>query len=152
MSLPFQFSCMHAASKITCRLTYTPCLPCMPYTMCNLRAEIPTGSDLCSQATCIHTWLPWLGRWSHAHTLWAVRLTYCLSVQLNGDIPEQKGGRFAPPLSVPQLKEALEKAAYDPRIRGIHLKIGSVSAGWAKLQVSQSLWRQHMTSMQLAGG
>lgn len=57
-------------------------------------------------------------------------------VQLNGDIPEQKGGRFAPPLSVPQLKEALMKAAYDPRIRGIHLKIGSVSAGWAKLQVS----------------
>ncbi|KAL3146137.1 hypothetical protein ABBQ38_015479 [Trebouxia sp. C0009 RCD-2024] len=57
-----------------------------------------------------------------------------LVIELNGDIPEQKGGRFAPPLSVPQLKEALEKAAYDPRIRGIHLKIGSVSAGWAKLQ------------------
>lgn len=57
-----------------------------------------------------------------------------LVIELNGDIPEQKGGRFAPPLSVPQLKEALMKAAYDPRIRGIHLKIGSVSAGWAKLQ------------------
>lgn len=58
---------------------------------------------------------------------------FCL--QLDGDIAEQKGGRFAPPLSIPQLKEALEKAAYDPRIRGIHLKIGAVSAGWAKLQV-----------------
>ena len=57
-------------------------------------------------------------------------------MQLDGDIPEQRGGRFAPPLSVPQLKEALMKAAYDPRIRGIHLKIGSVSAGWAKLQVT----------------
>ncbi len=57
-------------------------------------------------------------------------------MQLDGDIPEQRGGRFAPPLSVPQLKEALLKAAYDPRIRGIHLKIGSVSAGWAKLQVT----------------
>ena len=57
------------------------------------------------------------------------------SLQLDGDIAEQKGGRFAPPLSIPQLKEALEKAAYDPRIRGIHLKIGAVSAGWAKLQV-----------------
>ena len=56
-------------------------------------------------------------------------------MQLSGDITEQKGGRFAPPLSVPQLKEALEKGAYDPRIRGIHLKIGAVSAGWAKLQV-----------------
>ena len=30
------------------------------------------------------------------------------------------------------------KAAYDPRIRGIHLKIGSVSAGWAKLQVKSA--------------
>lgn len=100
----------------------------------------PTGSGFYSQATCVQKWLPWLGRLSQAHTYWAVTLTYCRSVQLNGDIPEQKGGRFAPPLSVPQLKEALEKAAYDPRIRGIHLKIGSVSAGWAKLQVSHSLW------------
>ena len=58
------------------------------------------------------------------------------AVQLDGDIPEQRGGRFAPPLSIPQLKEALMKAAYDPRIRGIHLKIGAVSVGWAKLQVS----------------
>lgn len=65
-----------------------------------------------------------------------VRLKHYIALQLNGDIPEQKGGRFSPPLSIPQLKEALEKAAYDPRIRGIHLKIGSVSAGWAKLQVS----------------
>ncbi|DBA80897.1 hypothetical protein WJX77_008755 [Trebouxia sp. C0004] len=57
-----------------------------------------------------------------------------LVIEVDGDIPEQRGGRFALPLSVPQLKEALMKAAYDPRIRGIHLKIGSVSAGWAKLQ------------------
>ena len=64
----------------------------------------------------------------------SVKLT-ATSLQLDGDIAEQKGGRFAPPLSIPQLKEALEKAAYDPRIRGIHLKIGAVSAGWAKLQV-----------------
>ena len=70
--------------------------------------------------------------------------TNCNILQLDGDIAEQKGGRFSSPLSVPQLKEALEKAAYDPRIRGIHLKIGSVSAGWAKLQVGSigtTLWR-----------
>ena len=67
-------------------------------------------------------------------------------MQLDGDIPEQRGGRFAPPLSVPQLKEALMKAAYDPRIRGIHLKIGSVSAGWAKLQVT------HLSSQLLSRG
>lgn len=57
-----------------------------------------------------------------------------LVIELDGDIPEQKGGRFSPPLNVPQLKEALLKAAYDPRIRGIHLKVGSVNAGWARLQ------------------
>lgn len=56
-------------------------------------------------------------------------------MQINGDVAEQKGGRFAPPLSIPQVKEALLKAAYDPRIRGIHLKVGSVSVGWARLQV-----------------
>ena len=56
-------------------------------------------------------------------------------LQIDGDVAEQKGGRFAPPLSVPSMKEALMKAAYDPRIRGIHLKVGSVSVGWARLQV-----------------
>ena len=60
-------------------------------------------------------------------------------MQLDGDIPEQKGGRFAPPLSVPQLKEAFLKAAYDPRIRGVHLKVGLVNAGWGKLQVHPCL-------------
>ena len=65
--------------------------------------------------------------------------TDCSALQLDGDIAEQKGGRFSSPQSIPQLKEALEKAAYDPRVRGIHLKIGTVSAGWAKLQVELCL-------------
>ena len=59
-------------------------------------------------------------------------------LQIDGDVAEQKGGRFAPPLSVPSMKEALMKAAYDPRIRGIHLKVGSVSVGWARLQVKNT--------------
>lgn len=56
-------------------------------------------------------------------------------MQLDGAISEQQAGRFAPPLSIPQISEALVKAAYDPRIKGVYFKIGPLSAGWAKLQV-----------------
>lgn len=65
-----------------------------------------------------------------------------MHVQLKGDINELKGGGgfgLDPPLSVPVFKEALLKAAYDPRIRGIHLKVSSIGAGWAKLQVPSFL-------------
>ena len=106
-------------------------------------------AEFCFQTSNMH--MKWFYGLAGSHTCWVVSLTYRISLQLNGDIPEQKGGRFAPPLSIPQLKEALEKAAYDPRIRGIHLKIGSVSAGWAKLQVSL-FWHMclHMNSVYLA--
>ena len=35
---------------------------------------------------------------------------------------------------MPQICEALIKAAYDPRIKGLYLKIGPLGAGWAKLK------------------
>jgi hypothetical protein len=55
-------------------------------------------------------------------------------VQLGGGITEKRQGRFAGANSMPQITGALKKAAYDPRVSGIYLKISPLSAGWAKLQ------------------
>lgn len=65
-------------------------------------------------------------------------LTSCNSslsvLQLGGGITEKRQGRFGDAKSMPQIVSALKKAAYDPRISGIYLKMSPVSAGWAKLQ------------------
>ena len=50
-----------------------------------------------------------------------------VDVQLGGDISEEKKGRFASADSLPQICGALEKAAYDPRVCGIYIKV-SVTA------------------------
>ena len=49
---------------------------------------------------------------------------------------------------MPQITGALRKAAYDPRVSGIFIKVSPLSAGWAKLQEIRSvpqlkhlLWR-----------
>lgn len=55
-------------------------------------------------------------------------------MQLGGGITEKRQGRFGDAKSMPQITAALKKAAYDPRISGIVLKVSPLSAGWAKLQ------------------
>jgi protease IV len=60
-----------------------------------------------------------------------------LAIRFEGDISDRAGARFGPgasALSVPQIVSALEKAALDPRIEGVALRIGPVAAGWGKLQ------------------
>ena len=57
-----------------------------------------------------------------------------LCMQLGGGITEKRQGRFGDAKSMPQITAALKKAAYDPRISGIVLKVSPLSAGWAKLQ------------------
>ncbi|KAK9824686.1 hypothetical protein WJX72_012391 [[Myrmecia] bisecta] len=57
-----------------------------------------------------------------------------LVLELSGSITEQRQGRFGSATSMPQICEALQKAAYDPRIVGIYIKLAPLSAGWAKLQ------------------
>ncbi|KAK9917362.1 hypothetical protein WJX75_003547 [Coccomyxa subellipsoidea] len=57
-----------------------------------------------------------------------------LVIELGGGITEKRQGRFAGANSMPQITGALKKAAYDPRVSGIYLKISPLSAGWAKLQ------------------
>ena len=54
--------------------------------------------------------------------------------QLSGSIGDKRTGRFGDAFSLPQICEALIKAAYDPRVKGLYLKIGPVGAGWAKLK------------------
>lgn len=56
-----------------------------------------------------------------------------LVIELGGAINELKGGRFSPPTSLPDLCEALQKAAVDPRIEGVLFKLAPLQAGWGKL-------------------
>ncbi len=55
-------------------------------------------------------------------------------MQLGGGVTEKAQGRFGDAKSMPQITGALKKAAYDPRVSGILLKVSPLSAGWAKLQ------------------
>ncbi|BDA50409.1 Protease 4 [Coccomyxa sp. Obi] len=57
-----------------------------------------------------------------------------LVIELGGAITEKRQGRFAGANSMPQITGALRKAAYDPRVSGIFIKVSPLSAGWAKLQ------------------
>ena len=57
-----------------------------------------------------------------------------LTIKLSGQIAEIPQGRFSPVVSLPELTLALRKAAVDPRIKGICVKIDPLSCGWSKLQ------------------
>ncbi|KAL6780934.1 SPP1A [Auxenochlorella protothecoides x Auxenochlorella symbiontica] len=57
-----------------------------------------------------------------------------MAFTLSGALPDVPQGRFSSAMSMPLLTEALKKAAADPRIRGIAVKIDPLSIGWAKLQ------------------
>ncbi|GAX84081.1 hypothetical protein CEUSTIGMA_g11505.t1 [Chlamydomonas eustigma] len=57
-----------------------------------------------------------------------------LVFKLEGDISDQGRGRFDPGLSVPQICQALQKAALDPRVKGLAVEIGPLQVGWAKVQ------------------
>jgi hypothetical protein len=75
---------------------------------------------------------PWL--------CWALGCAYdsraaSLLPQVGGEISEQRQGRFAPPSSVPQICSSLYKAAYDPRVKGILLKVWCLElfSGWEEI-------------------
>ncbi|KAF6255484.1 peptidase family S49-domain-containing protein [Scenedesmus sp. NREL 46B-D3] len=57
-----------------------------------------------------------------------------LTFKLEGEISDQLQGRFSPGFSIPQLTDALEKAAVDPRVKGIAVEINPLAIGWAKVQ------------------
>lgn len=64
-----------------------------------------------------------------------------LVLKLGGAIAEQPQGRFSSTVSLPALTECLKKAALDPRVSGVVIKIEPLACGWAKLQVRRELTR-----------
>lgn len=58
-----------------------------------------------------------------------------LVLKLTGQVAEQPQGRFSSTVSLPALCECLKKAALDPRISGVVVKIDPLACGWGKLQV-----------------
>jgi len=57
-----------------------------------------------------------------------------LSIKFTGAIAEKPQPRFSSTLSLPAICDALQKAAVDPRITGLVVKIDPVQCGWGKLQ------------------
>lgn len=57
-----------------------------------------------------------------------------LTMKLSGKIAEQPQSRFSSTLSLPDICGSLYKAAYDPRVKGVVVKIDPLDCGWAKLQ------------------
>lgn len=57
-----------------------------------------------------------------------------LTMKLGGKIAEEMQSRFSSTQSLPDICNSLRKAAYDPRIKGIVVKIDPLECGWAKVQ------------------
>ena len=62
-----------------------------------------------------------------------------LALDVDGDMPEEPssglGGLFGSrPPSIRGLVEAVDRAAGDPTVKGLLLRVGSVSTGWARVQ------------------
>lgn len=57
-----------------------------------------------------------------------------LSIKFTGAIAEKPQPRFSSTLSLPAICDSLQKAAVDPRITGLVVKIDPLQCGWAKLQ------------------
>lgn len=56
-----------------------------------------------------------------------------LVIELGGSLPEKVQGRFSPGTSLPVVCACLRKAALDPRINGIYIKISPLALGWGKM-------------------
>lgn len=56
------------------------------------------------------------------------------TLQLEGEISDQSKGWLDPGTSIPQLCEALHKAALDPRVTGLAIEVAPLALGYAKLQ------------------
>uniref|UniRef100_A0A7N0TSM9 Peptidase S49 domain-containing protein n=1 Tax=Kalanchoe fedtschenkoi TaxID=63787 RepID=A0A7N0TSM9_KALFE len=70
-----------------------------------------------------------------------------LTMKLRGQISDQLKSRFSSGLSLPQICENFEKAAYDPRISGIYLHIEPLNCGWAKVEEI----RRHILNFKQSG-
>uniref|UniRef100_A0A0A9CWI7 Similar to SPPA (Signal peptide peptidase) n=1 Tax=Arundo donax TaxID=35708 RepID=A0A0A9CWI7_ARUDO len=76
-----------------------------------------------------------------------VRKGSVLNMKLRGEISDQLKTRFSSGLSLPQICENFEKAAYDPRISGIYLHIEPLRCGWGKVDEI----RRHIVDFKKSG-
>ncbi|KAK9813790.1 hypothetical protein WJX73_010027 [Symbiochloris irregularis] len=78
--------------------------------------------------------------WTRFKLIWALpwrrfKKGAVLILKLGGGITEKKkSGFFSDGKSMPQIIEAITKAANDPRVSGIYLKLDRLDLGWAKVQ------------------
>lgn len=56
-----------------------------------------------------------------------------LALEMSGQIQDLLPDNFSKSISLPGLCDALTKAAYDPRVKGLYLNIDVLNCGWAKL-------------------
>jgi len=68
----------------------------------------------------------------------ALGSTPFLALDLSGDLPEETSAGFAGlfeshPPSLRGLVEAVDRAASDPQVKGLVLRVGSIDAGWARI-------------------
>ena len=89
-----------------------------------LSYEEPSGSDRFWTGCKLAFALPWR----------RFKNDSVLVFKLDGEISDQSRGRFDKGLSLPAICSALQKAALDPRIKGIAVEIGPLACGWAKAQ------------------
>ncbi|KAK4567892.1 hypothetical protein RGQ29_003602 [Quercus rubra] len=76
-----------------------------------------------------------------------VRKGTVLTMNIRGQISDQRKSRFSSGLSLPQICENIVKAAYDPRISGVYLHIETLSCGWGKVEEI----RRHIFDFQKSG-
>lgn len=74
----------------------------------------------------------------HAPVGWAGGRIY-LSLDVQGELPERPPHTWSGLLDTPRpslrgLVESIDRAAADPRVKGLVLSVGSVSAGWGRVQ------------------
>lgn len=79
-------------------------------------------------------------------------MLYCVGLDFDRVFPwlqisDQLKTRFSSGLSLPQICENFEKAAYDPRISGIYLHIEPLSCGWGKAEEI----RRHIVDFKKSG-
>jgi hypothetical protein len=63
-----------------------------------------------------------------------VRYGSVLGVTVGGALSDSPVGHFSADVTLPQLCSCLKKAAHDPRIEGVYLKITPLACGWGKLE------------------
>jgi protease IV len=62
-----------------------------------------------------------------------------LALDVSGEVPEDPGGGLpalfeSRPPSIRNLVDAVDRAAKDPAVRGLILRVGSIDAGWARVE------------------